>query len=168
MAKRKGRKRTPLVPLKFVVDLPLLTAADNGGVATGTLAALEQGFEVISTDLTAVLRDLSAGEGPIEFGLAAAAYTVAEIIEALDASPIQQYGTEMERSKRSVRSYGKFEGAVDSQASLNDGLPVRRKMFLRLFPGAASPKVWAVNRSGAPLTTGGVVEVSGTHWGRWK
>ncbi len=160
-------KRRPLVPIKFQVELPMLTAANNGGVATTSVPALEQSFDVISTHLQLSIRNGTVGEGPIEVGLGANTYTIAEIIEALDASPLQQYGPEMERSKRSVRSYGAFSGNT-AEETLNDGKPIKRKMFLRLPPGVAAAKLWAVNRSGATLTTGTVIEISGVHWGRWK
>ncbi len=167
MARKPRRRRQPLVPLKFQVQLALSTLGNDTALEVGCIPALQQDFDVISTDLIAALREQTAGEGPIEFGLAASDYTVAEIVEALDATPLRQVSVEMERSKRRVRSYGQFAGLV-TEETMNDGNPVRRKMFLRVAAGMTTANVFVVNRSGSTLTTGTILEISGTHWGRWK
>ncbi len=168
--KRHGRgRRAALVPLKFTISVNLSTLAANAAILADTVAGLLQDFDVVSTDLTAVLRNHTAGEGPIDFGLNAQQYDAAEVVEALDASPLSQYGTAQERSNRRVRHYGTFSGS-QTEEEVNDGEPIRRKMFLRAVGGTSTPvaQVWIRNLSGATLTTGSSVSVQGTHWGRWK
>ncbi len=165
--KRTSRRRMPLQPIKFNVELALGTLGGNAAVATPTVDSLEQDFHIVSTDLLCSIRGHTAGEGPIDFGLQAQGYTVAEVVECLDASPLSQYGPEQERSKRRVRVYGRFDGGTVVE-EVNDGKPIRKKMFLRAFGHStfAAARVFAVNR-GSALTTGTVLEIQGTHWGRW-
>ncbi len=163
MAKHRGRA---LVPIKFSVAVPLSTLTD-GTVVTGPTVSLQQDFHVISTHMVISIQGLTEGEGPIDVGLAAGLYTVAEIAEAVDASPTSQYGPEQERAQRKVRQYGTFAGN-DTEEVLNDGVKVRRKMFLRGAGGTDLADCWARNNSGSTLTTGAIVDFTGVHWGRWK
>ncbi len=165
-AKRRRRSR-PLVPIKFSTEVGLGTLATDTGLTTVSTGALEHDFNIVSTDLTVNMRDHTAGEGPIEFGLAMVDYTAAEIVEALDASPLGPYGPEMERSRRKVRHYASFDGSA-AFAEVNDGKPIRRKMFLRVPAGKSAADVWFINRDPAALTTGTVMEITGVHWGRWQ
>ncbi len=162
-------KRRALQPVKFQAELALGTLGNGTVISVATVAALEQDFDIISTDLSVSMRDHTAGEGPVEFGLAEQGYSVTEIAEALDASPLSQYGTAWERSKRKVRLYATFDGLL-SEETVNDGLPLRKRMFLKAFAHStfAAARVWVRNGSGAALTTGTVIEIQGTHWGRWK
>ncbi len=169
LAMPKARKgRGSLVPLKFQVQLVLSTLANDTALLVSTTAALEQGFDIITTHMTASIRSGTPGEGPIEFGIAAGqAYNAAEIVEALDASPLRNSGVEMERSQRKVRLMGTFDG-ISATETVNEGIPIKKKMFMRGLIGQTPSQAWIVNRSGAALTTGTIVEFSGTHWGRWK
>ncbi len=165
----KRRRSRPLVPLKFTTELGLGTLAANTVVTTSTIPALEHDFDVISTDLTVIPRGGTAGDGPVEFGLGMVDYTVAEIQEALDASPVSPYGPEMERSRRKIRHYGTIgDIGVGVEDPVNDGLPIRRKMFLRVPAGKSPAEVWFRNTDSVALTTGSVMEIKGVHWGRWK
>ncbi len=165
-AKRRGGRRRPLQPIKFSVSVPLSTLADVT-VITGPTVTLQQDFHVISTHMTIALKGLTAGEGPLDVGLAAGLYSVTEIAEAIDASPTSQFGPEMERSQRKVRHYGTFPGN-ETEEVLNDGEKIARRMFLRGPGGTDLADCWVRNNSGATLTTGAVVEFTGVHWGRWK
>ncbi len=138
-------------------------------LSTPTIDSIEQDFDIVTTHATWSLRNHTAGEGPIDVGIAEQGYSVGEIAEALDASPLSQYGPEYERSRRKVRRAGTFSG-VGAEETLNDGLPLKTKLFVRGFAHStfAVMRLWAQNRSGAALTTGTVLVVTGTHWGRWK
>ncbi len=165
-AHRRRRRGRALIPIKFQTEVDLAGLAENVATTIVTTAALEQDFDVISTDLLVALRDQTVGIGPIEFGLAMQDYTGPEIVEAVDASPLSQYGTEMERSSRKVRTYGQFSGELVDE-TVNDGVPIRRKMFLRVPAGKSAADVWFINRA-AVSKTAGTAEITGVHWGRWK
>ncbi len=172
MAKHRKQTRVRgygLVPIRWQISLALGALVNDVAVALVTVDSLAQNFDIISTEFEAAYRGHTAGEGPMDIGLAADQYSVAEIVEALDASPLSQYGTAMERSRRRVRRYGQFSG-LNTEEEMSDEGPVRRKMFLRAQGGSDTgmAKVYVVNRSNANLTTGTVVEITGTHWGRWK
>ncbi len=160
------RRRKPLQPVKFETAIALSTLA-NDTVITAAALTLAQDFDIISTDMTITIDGLTEGEGPIDVGLADSVYSVAEIREWINAEPTREYGVAMEQSKRRCRVYGTFSGD-DSGETLNDGLKIRRKMFIRGISGNPIADVWANNNSGATLTTGAVVSFQGTHWGRWK
>ncbi len=165
--RRSRRRQAPLVPVKWQIQIALGTLADNTALLAAATAAFQQGFDIITTHVMWSIRDVSSGgEGPIEVGIAGNDYSVAEIVEALDASPLRNSGVEMERSRRKVRLAGAFPGGVGDDV-LNDGKPIKSKMFIRAPVGQAPLNVWVVNRSGAPLTTGAVIEATGVCWGRW-
>ncbi len=169
MPRKRNSRRRGLVPLKFNAEVALGTLGADVATSVATVAALEQDFDIVSTDLTCSIANHTAGEGPLDFGLQQHDYTLAEVVEALDASPRSQYGTEYERSLRKVRHYGRFSGEGTDE-TVNDGEPIRKKMFLRAFAGQndEAARVYIVNRSGGGLTTGTILEIQGTHWGRWK
>ncbi len=161
-----AKRRRSLVPIKFSVAVALATLADQAVVTVPTITPV-QDFDVISTHMTISIHGLTVGEGPIDVGLAAGIYTTAEIGEAVDATPLSQYGTEMERSRRQVRLYGSFAATLAVDV-LNDGMVIKRKMFLRASAGSVLADCWARNNSGSTLTTGAEVHFTGVHWGRWK
>ncbi len=90
------------MPLKFNIQIALATIGNDVAVRGPTIAALEQDFDIITTHMTVAVREQTAAEGPLEVGFAQDNYSAAEIVEALDASPLSQYGTAMERSNRKV------------------------------------------------------------------
>ncbi len=169
MANRRRGRRRSLVPIKFQTQITLGSLANDVAVSVATVDSLEQDFDIVSTHCTFAMRAHTAGEGPIDVGLAEQGYSVAEIVEAVDASPLSQYGTANERSNRRVRLMGTFAGN-DANEVLNDGEKIKQRLFLRAFAHStfAVARVWAINRRGSPLTTGSVIEVTGVHWGRWK
>ncbi len=164
MAKRKG-----LVPVRFSGQIDLGTLANETVIRGVTSAALEQDFHTISTDLTLAIRDMVADEGPLDAGLAAEDYTVAEIGECLNAQPLRSSGIAWEKSRRKVRTYAVFPGH-DIDEVPEDPQPIRKKMFLHCPAGQSPAAVWLRNRSGAALsdTNGGFLEFEGIHWGRWQ
>ncbi len=157
------------MPVKFSGQLLLVTLANETVLLAPTLSTvLEQDFDVISTDLVLSLRDMTDTEGPLDAGLAGEDYTVTEIGECLNAQPLRAMGTEWEKSQRKVRTYCVFTGEGTDRVPEGTLGVIRRKMFLRAPAGQAPANVWIRNRSNAALTTGGALEFSGTHWGRWK
>ncbi len=147
-------------------SITLSTLGDRT-VALASLTNLGQTrFKVISVDLYWSVAGLTAGEGPIEVGIANQNLTVGEIGEMLDANPTSQTDIiAMERIKRPVRRSGQFPGLSTNEA-LADGKKIRTKLFTVLNEGVELA-IWARNNSGAALTTGAQIEATGTVYGYW-
>ncbi len=168
MAKQpKRRGSRGFQPLPFTTSKTLLTLADNTAVLVGSLGGnLTEDYFVISLDATWAIRGMAAGQGPIDVGVAHGDYTVTEIKEWIElnllgpANKIQQ-----EKSRRLIRKVGTFS-VIGATEVLADGRVIRTKMRWIQDDGQ-DLNVWAFNRSGAPLTTGGLLEVSGKYYGRW-
>ncbi len=166
-SRKRSRKRHPnFVVLKVNASFSLLTLAANVAVKAD-LIALSDDVEIISSRLTYSLRGATAGEGPLQVGLAKSAYSEAQIVEAMDASPSSRSDDiQLERTKRKVRNVGSFSGQ-DADEVLNDGKPIfTRKMYWKLA-NADDLVVWVINRSAATLTTGTNIVVNGEVYARW-
>ncbi len=169
MAKHTGRgrgRRSPLVVLKVFQKSTLGTLADNTVTTQTLIPSFTNKFFVISTDLTYAVLNLTAGEGPLSVGIVHGGYTVAQILEGLDAS---QEGPDdliaIEQGRRKIRDAGTFSGN-ETEETLNDGQPIRTKV--RFSVGIASDlDAFLVNRSGGPLTTGASWTVTGKIYGKW-
>ncbi len=169
---KKGRgRRRPLVTIPDAVNLSLGTLANDGCVKSTAVVPTDD-FFCYSVDLTAALRDLSQGEGPIKIGWTNADLTTAEILEAVDAVPLGASDIiERERAKRPCRFFGVFSGTSAAQTPnsaevLNDGKTLRIKI-LRKFSKGVGFQFFAVNRSGGALTTGGIISLDARWYGRW-
>jgi len=140
--------------------------ADNALIPEA-LQSLTQDFDVVGVRASVTFSGVTVGEGPIEAGWNQAELTGTQVIEQRDASPTSQWDvTANEHSKRKVRMFGTSSGQPND--SLNDGKPIWRKMFLRVPAGKILCDMYVLNRSGAPLTTGQVVNLQGSVLGRWK
>ncbi len=121
----------------------------------------------ISVDIQYALDGLTANEGPIDVGVSTTDLTVTEIVEQLTAQPTSKSDIiAMERSRRPVRKAGSFAGQSPNEI-LNDGKPIRTRCKFSLAEGKELV-LWARNRSGASLTTGATVTVTGTLYMRWQ
>ncbi len=155
-----------MVYLPFDVEIALGTSVDNA-ILTQALQTLTQDFDVYGVKASVTFSDVTAGEGPIEVGWNQSELTGVQIVANRDASPTSQWDVlANEQSKRKVRVFGTSSGAADD--SLNDGKVIWKKMFLRVPSGKALCDIYALNRSGATLTTGQIVHAQGHVVGRWK
>lgn len=158
VAKHKGGR---LHVAKIDDSLPLSTLADDD-VINAAFAGTVVGREfLLSTQATWALRDNTAGEGPITVGIAHSNYTAAQIEEAIESTGSWDRGNQLsnEFAARKVRIVGSFAGEAVGEV-LNDGKPIKTicKWMTEAGDGL---QLWAYNESGGPLTTGGVVEISG-------
>lgn len=165
MARKGQRRRSRLNVLKFSGQVALDTLGNDIAIGLDTPDMAED-YYIQSIDVMAGLRGLTATEGPVEIGVAHGDYSVTEITEALNVSGFDPDDKiAQERVKRKVRSIGLFATGQPNQ-NLNDGKPVRVKC--KFVVGNSKPiRFFAVNRSGAALTTGSVVEINSTIYGRW-
>ena len=162
---KKARGKKPWVRLKVNVGFALLTLADATALLQTIIDNVDD-FFWYSSQLSWSLLNLTAGEGPIEVGLCDGVYSVAQIKEAVDASPTGRSDRiALERTKRSVRGVGQFNG-LTTEESLNNGLPVYTKTLINMS-GSSVMSAYALNRSNGPLTTGAVINITGVLVGYW-
>ncbi len=148
------------------IELALVTLANNTALVSSIITLNEDAF-FISADLTWVLEDLTATEGPIRVGLANGDLSVTEIVEAITASPSSPDDIiAMERARRPTRHGGTFPG-LSSHEALNNGNPLRTTLKMSIGD-TTTLNVYAVNESGAGLTTGCILNVFGKIYGRWQ
>lgn len=163
----RGRKRraAPLVYLPFNETIVLGSLADNT-VVTAALQTLQQDFHVHGIRATVTFSDGTAGDGPLEVGWSQSQLTATQILANRDAAPTSQWDVlANEQSKRKVRVFGKSSG--ESNYTLNNGMDVWKRMFLKVPSGQAIADLWVLNRAGAGLTTGQLVHFDGLVAGRW-
>ncbi len=159
---------------KNFVAIPFSAAITLGTLGVGTVinagmlgASLGEDLFCISVDINWALRGFTAAEGPISVGVAHSDYSVGEIGENLDAEltdpddKIQQ-----ERARRLVRRSGMFPGLASNEV-LNQGTPLRTTMKFSVGD-TFNPSIWARNLGPSALTTGAIVQLDGTLYGRWQ
>ncbi len=173
MPMKKGgarRKDRNFVAIPFQSQLSLGTLADLTAVRISlTSGVLLEDLFIISIDATVVLREHTAGEGPIYVGFAHTDYTVAEIKEALDVDALlgPSKKIEGEQARRLVRRWGTFRGADTTEIiALANGGNKRYRVGWTQQDGALV-QGYIFNTSGAALTTGSVIEMDGVIYGRW-
>ncbi len=173
MAKHRGRKGRKTSSSAFQAlpvnqTIALATLADQT-VLMADLTAIADDMWMQSADLSWTLRDAAVGEGPIAVGLAHNDLSVSEVKEAINAVPASRSDiVARERSRRPVRRVGQFTGGVaTSEVALFNGVEKRTpvKMY---FAESSDLAAYAMNQSGATLTTGAVVTINGTIYGTWK
>ncbi len=168
--KRSVRRRTQrnfaVIPRDFTFALG--TLANDTVVFETSPITLEQDLQFVSGDFWCSYNNHTAGEGPLEIGLATEDLTVTEVEEALEAQPLSQFDVPaIEHARRPVRTIGVFPGLA-TEETLNDGKSIRKRLTVQIPAGKALPKIWVMNRSGAALTTGTIVHIRGKWYGRWK
>ncbi len=168
MAKKvsRARRRTKNFVVLKVQGTLALGALANATAIDGNFLDVDDDLRLISMDVLWAIHDVTPGEGPIEVGINSDALTPAQIVEALDASPTNRGDRiALERSGRPVRSSGIFAGQLANE-SLNDGRLLRTKLMFPLSQ-AQILNLYAVNRSGTTLTTGGTLKFTGKVYAAW-
>ncbi len=159
--KRKTRRKfrgtfraVPVFPA-----LPLSTLGTKDVVAATLINASTDAYRMTSIDGVWSVVGLTAGEGPIQVGIARGDYTAAEIEEALEAATAVDLGDLLaqEKANRMVRKIG-----ICSQQEpiLNGGRMVKTKLNWPVAIGD-QPKIWAYSLFAGTLTTGAVAHFSG-------
>ncbi len=174
MAKHgKGRKYRRYLRGKLDLALALGTLSSDDVIIQAMSETVNERTWVSSLKSTWILADLTLGEGPITVGIAHGDYTAAEIEEFLENAGSWNEGdlVAQEIAKRKIRIVGTFSGSEGSPTgatfaeALNEGMPVSTKCGWILNQGETID-VWAFNKSGGNLTTGGIVRLEG-HVNLW-
>lgn len=170
MAGKNHKRRYPkgFAAIPFSATISLLTLADNTVLDADVFTNdFEENFWASSFHGTWAIRNVTVGEGPIQFGLAHSDYTVAEILEKLtsDESNVRGDLVEVEQARRFVRQGGVFSAATADEI-YNEGRV--SKLSLRFKIGNNfNLAMWVRNQSGATLTTGAQVVLNGKLYGRY-
>ncbi len=166
---RRRRKRSPnsgFVAIPVNSNITLSTLANNTVLKANLIGTLQEDLFFVSADLEWTIRGHTAGETPLEFGIAHGDLSDTEILENLDVSLVDPSDIiDKERARRPVRRMGTFSG-VAAEPVFNDGRPARVKGKFIINDGKTLA-AWAANRSGSTLTTGAIVQIFGKVYGRW-
>ncbi len=171
--KRRSRRFRRYLRGKINLALALGTLGSDDVIAQVVGETVKERTWISSVKSTWVLADLTLGEGPITVGIAHGDYTAAEIEEFLENAGSWNEGdlVNQEISKRKIRIVGSFSGSEGSPTgptfaeSLFEGMPITTKCGWILNAGETLD-VWAFNKSGGSLTTGGLVRLEG-HANLW-
>ncbi len=166
--KRRGSRRRSrnFVAIPFEQGVTVGALAQNAVEATAILTFGEDIY-LVSADVTVIGRSGTAGEGPLPCGMAHGDLTDSEIEEAVSAEVTDPDDIiAAERARRPVRKIGSLEDAAGQQ--LENGSKIRLPLRFSVGDGHTL-KLWVRNASAAsPLTSGAVVQFSGTLYGRWQ
>ncbi len=160
MARHGRRYNANFRAIRVAVSLNLSTLASATHLKA-TMITTDNEMFIISTDLLWSVKGLTAGEGPLQVGIAHGDYSVTEIKEWFESSGSATTGNMIaqEQSKRRCRGSGVFNG-LNTEETLNDGKPIRTKARFSI-PDAGTVDMWVRNDSGATLTTGASVQCVG-------
>ncbi len=159
--------RSNKVRIPFSSEIALSTLADETAIFISVLGNLSEDIYLTGAKTQVTVRDLSAGEIPLQLAWAHGDYTLAEVKEALDASPAgPQDKIAIERAKRAVRNFGVIQVASNLD-QFNLGSPKYRRLQFTVEDGEPINFV-VMNRSGGALTTGATVEIQGDLFGYWR
>lgn len=166
--KPKHNRRKNFQAIPFVSQILLGTLANATIISSGVLGAvMAKEIFYISVDTVWTLHEFTGGEGPIEVGFAHSDLSITEIAEHLDVvfnNPADRI--KRERLGRPVRRVGAFNGILGTEV-LNEGKKIRTPIRFTIHDGSEL-NFWTRNIGDAALTTGGIVDIAGTMFGRWS
>ncbi len=162
-ARRRSNKNFGVLP--FDTSITAGNLAADAFVATN-LTAIAQDAQFVSTDVYISMEAHTAGEGPVQVGIANSDLSTAEIGECLDSVPASQSDIiAIEQARRPVRNVGVLPG-LNTDEVLKNGEPTRIKLQWRIR-GSSDLQAWIRNKSSSPLTTGSLIKVWGKVYLRW-
>ncbi len=165
--KRRGRG-APLVAVRVNAELAAGALAQND-LVTGSIGATWTDSFLLSAQLYASARGFTAGEGPILVGLSHDDYSAAEVEEWVEATGSGAAAdlVATEQAKRKCRDMVTFILAGANEVA-NDGKPIKVPLKFILNDGSGL-NMWIYNAGSTnPLTTGGIVEISGKIFAKRK
>ncbi len=167
--RRRKRSSKNFVAIPFQKSVALSTLADDAVITVGATGNFGEDIYILSVDATWSLRNLTQGEQPLIVGYAHSDLSTTEVGEALNASLANPDDIiAKERARRPVRNAGLFSQlSTDQQIAEAGGNPKRQKIKFSMGNGF-DLDCFVQNKSGAALTTGAIVEIFGTIYGRWQ
>ncbi len=168
--KKRGRRRSPSRNFAVIPQDPVITLGTlaDDTVVLGAQLTLQQDMNYKSCDVEISLRNSTPGEGPVIIGLADPGLTLVEIEEAVDAVPVSQHDyPAIEHARRPVRVIGTFPYVTADELLSGGRYRKRVRLPMKVQNDGFLPTFFAYNRSGAPLSTGGIVIINAKHYGMW-
>ncbi len=163
MAKHgKGRRSFNLRKVPSTPAQALGTLAGVTVLAVDMVPDADGEYTVASAEYTHGITGLTAGEGPVQIGLAHSDYSVTEIKECLEAQASISLGDKVaqEQANRLVRVLGRVSAA---EPNLNNGSPIKTKLNWKMTIGDQLV-LFAYNDNSSPLTTGAIQNAMGHQW----
>ncbi len=168
LAKRRRRTRRRLVAIPFTTRLTLSTLLSSTVIKVSALGnAFGEDFYCHQVTANYALSGATPTEGPLSIGYTHGDLSVAEVLEAITAELTDPDDIiAKERARRPVRKVGNFPVQAADE-TFRDGAMVRTGLG---FSVGNDHKLdfWALNNSGATLTTGAIIDVDGVLYGRWQ
>ncbi len=171
--RRRGSRGFVAIPVN--TTLALSTLGDglvlSVALVTGTFT---EDIYIMSTDLSAVLETVTAGEAmPMQLGVAHSDYSNVEVGEALAVALLGPGNkVEQERTRRLVRKVApmnEFANSAETELTMigQNGSRVVRTKVKFVVQNGKMLNFWIRNNSGGALTTGSILNVNGYIYGRW-
>lgn len=150
---RKGRnsRYSGYRKLPFTATTAAGTVNADDVTSTAIGATLTEERRILSMQASHSMRGITAGDGPVAYGVAHSDYTAAEIEECLEALGAWDEGdlVAQEQSNRLVRQIGTF---TEAEPTLNEGRPVKTRLNWLIASGDTL-QFWILN-GGIQMTTG--------------
>ena len=152
--------------LKVDFENTLLTLADEAYVGADLSTTVDRTVYLFNLKVTAALRGLTAGEGPLHLIVAHSNYNDTQVIEWFQSVGSWDSGDMIsnERARRKCRLIATFSGNETEEVP-NDGLPISVKLGFPVQDGETL-QFGMYNESTATLTTGASIMIKGFAFGR--
>ncbi len=163
----RGRRngRYTLRPVRIAQAITLGALANVTVISQGLTGNADAAYRCISLTTLWTLKNAATNQKPVHVGYAHSDYTVTEIKEFIEGGSAISIGNKVsnEQANRLIRLVGTFGMATEVDSSLNDGKPIKTRLNWAL-PIGKEVVAFAYNDSGASLTTGSIVDMTGTMW----
>ncbi len=149
----------PLDQLTVRTAFALSTLAASTGLVN-SIADINQNYKAVSMHGVWSLTTLTAGDGPIMYGIADGEYSLAEIEQYLEATVVDKRDApETEQVSRAVQVLGAL--GTDLQTVYS-----KDRVVLPTFREDKGFIAW-VHNAGIAMTTGALLKFRGRFFGRW-
>jgi len=171
MAKKRGRRNRRnfvALPIEGTVAVNLLPAYEASADEL-TSSDYSEDLYLMSADLLISIRNVTAGEGPIEFGVCHSDVTQAQLAAYLNSSgnvdPDDLDAIALARWGKYIRRLG-YLSCITSDETVNNGMMKRYKIKMKIG-NDHQLYAWAFNRTNAQMSDAGNLLFNGTAYGRW-
>ncbi len=162
--KNRRRRQQGIAAVPLSGSVALATLADEAVILAALSGGLVDPFYAISADV-AINAVAGTGGEMVLVGLSHGDYSVTEVKEALEVEILGKSVDmiNLERARRKVRDV-----SLLNLGAQKDEVEVKRVPLRFTLGTGKTLNLFVKNRSGAALTTGALVKISGKMYGRWS